>query len=176
MLKIFSTQLSGVYNRIMDQEEFSLEDGARLLCQAAVSAGTLYLKGFNEMQGVETEALCGAETLSFIKPLQDDVSRLAHEDRVLLFTRFADDEEAVALARELQKNDIGFVAVSSIQKDHKNELAELADIHIDTKLTRALVPNETGSRVGFPSLMAALFAYYGLKFNMEEIIREYNEG
>ncbi|WP_409296115.1 DUF2529 domain-containing protein [Peribacillus sp. SCS-26] len=175
MLKIFSTQLTGVYNRIMDGEEFSLEDGARLLCQAVVSEGTLYLHGFREMQGVMAEAFHGSEPLEFAKPLPDNLADVTTADRVLLFTRTADDDEAAALGRELRERDIAFVAVSSLHKDQPNELADLADIHIDTKLTRSLLPGDDGGRYGFPTLMAALFAYYGLKFNIEEIISEYNE-
>ena len=34
MLKMFTTQLSGLFNRIFDKEELSIEDGARLLAQA----------------------------------------------------------------------------------------------------------------------------------------------
>ncbi|MBM7690655.1 putative phosphosugar-binding protein [Peribacillus deserti] len=174
MLKIFSTQLTGVYKKIIDQEEFTMEDGARLLCQAVVSEGTLYLQGFGEMQGILHEAIDGAEPLAFVKPFVN-ISDITPADRVLVFTRFADDLKAVSLAKELQARDISFVAVSAIQKDGTNELAELADVHIDTKLTRALLPDESGTRFGFPSLMAALFAYHGLKFNIEEIIKEYNE-
>ena len=174
MLKIFSTQLTGVYKKMIDQEEFSLEDGARLLCQAVVSEGTLYLHGFGEMQGILDEAMYGAEPLEFVKPL-GNIADITSADRVLLFTRFADDAEAVSLGKELQAKDIAFVAVSAVQKDQPNELTELADVHIDTKLTRALLPDESGTRFGFPSLMAALFAYHGLKFSIEEILKEYNE-
>lgn len=34
MLKIFTTQLAGIFSRIQDKESEAIEDGARLLAQA----------------------------------------------------------------------------------------------------------------------------------------------
>jgi hypothetical protein len=51
----------------------------------------------------------------------------------------------------------------------------LADVHIDLRIQRGLIPDETGNRYGYPTLIAALFAYYGIKFTLEEIIKEYEE-
>jgi hypothetical protein len=42
-------------------------------------------------------------------------------------------------------------------------------------LTKGLLPDDFGNRYGFPSPMAGLFVYYGLKFTIEEIIAEYEE-
>ena len=67
MLKMFSTQLTGLFMRIADKEEFQFEDGARLLAQAAVGHGAIYFKGFGEMRGVEFEAIEGAEPLESAK-------------------------------------------------------------------------------------------------------------
>ncbi|RBN40554.1 DUF2529 domain-containing protein, partial [Priestia megaterium] len=32
---------------------------------------------------------------------------------------------------------------------------------------------EDGSRFGFPAMMVALYAYYGLTFTLKEIVEEY---
>ncbi|MBR3379532.1 MAG: DUF2529 family protein, partial [Bacillus sp. (in: Bacteria)] len=37
MLKIFTTQLSGIFSRIGEKQAEAIEDGARLLAQAVVS-------------------------------------------------------------------------------------------------------------------------------------------
>ena len=47
----------------------------------------------------------------------------------------------------------------------------LADVHIDLRIQRGLIPDETGNRYGYPTLIAALFAYYGIKFTLVEIIK-----
>ncbi len=61
MLKILSTQLAGVFQRISAQEEEQFEDAARLFAQAIISDGTIFVYGMDEMEAVVAEALHGAE-------------------------------------------------------------------------------------------------------------------
>ncbi|MGE7906222.1 DUF2529 domain-containing protein [Peribacillus sp. NPDC094092] len=174
MLKIFSTQISGVFKKMIDNEDFEMEDAGRLLAQAAVGDGSVFIHGFGEMQGVTAEALNGAEPFPKAKryELAETISR---EDRFLIFTRHSDDPEALTLARQLKEKDIPFVAVSTSVPSEKESLLELADVHIDLRIQRGLIPDETGNRYGFPTLIAALFAYHGIKFTLEEIIKEYED-
>lgn len=166
MLKMFTTQLTGLFKRIDEKEEFSFEDGSRLLAQGQ----TIYLLGYGEMKAVEFEAVEGAEPLKGAKVLTN-VDEVTNADRVLLFTRTSGDEEAVGLSLKLQEKDIPFVAVSTVVPDGK--LAELADVHINLQLTKGLLPDDFGNRYGYPASMAALFVYYGLKFTIDEILAEY---
>jgi hypothetical protein len=172
MLKMLATQLTGVFSKIQEKEEFSLEDGARLLAQAAVGEGTIYIKGFQEMEGVVSEALSGAEPLGNAKMLER-VAELSHTDRVLLFARLSDDPDAVALGRTLVSIGVPFVSVAGTKQDAENDLTQLADVHINTQIVKPLLPTEDGRRTCFPSLIAALFAYFGLKFIIDEILQEY---
>lgn len=174
MLKMFTTQLTGVFKKIAEQEEFSFEDGARLLAQAPAGDGFIYIYADNEMKAVEFEALHGVEPLKGAKVLNKaDVSELGIADRVLLISRTSTDEAAVNLAKQLQEQGIPFVAVSTVMDEENGGLTQLADVHIDLRLTKGLLPDEFGNRFGFPSSMAALFTYYGLKFNIDEILAEY---
>jgi hypothetical protein len=163
-MKMFTTQLTGLFKRIEDKGEVSFEDGARLLAQGQ----SIYLVGFREMKAIEFEALEGAEPL---KGALTNVEAATSADRVLLFTRNSDDQEAVELAGTLKEKDIPFVAVSTSVPDSK--LVELADVHIDLQLTKGLLPDDFGNRYGYPSSMAALYVYYGLKFTIDEILAEY---
>ncbi|WP_066310130.1 DUF2529 domain-containing protein [Bacillus sp. FJAT-29814] len=174
MLKMFTTQLTGVFKKIADQEEFSFEDGARLLAQAPAGDGSIYLFGINEMKAVEFEALHGVEPLKGAKALTEEaLPELSIADRVLLLSRTAADKEAVNLAARLQERGIPFVAVSTVMDESTGGLTELADVHIDLRLTKGLLPDELGNRFGYPTSMAALYTYYGLKFNIDEILAEY---
>jgi hypothetical protein len=167
MLKIFSTQLTGVFKKIVEEEEFSLEDGARLLAQAPVGNGHLYLFGTKEMKAIEYEATEGAEPLKGAKILvKSKMDQLTDADRVLVISRFADDEEVNEIASLLHEKGIPFVSIST-------GTAEYADVHIDLKLTKGLLPDEDGNRFGYPASIAALFAYYGLKFAIDEMLSEY---
>ncbi|EIJ80284.1 hypothetical protein PB1_07982 [Bacillus methanolicus PB1] len=172
MLKMFSTQLSGLFNRIQDKEEFSIEDGARLLAQAAVGDGSIYICGLKEMAAVEAEAIEGAEPLISAKKWTD-LSDIQETDRVLLLSRFSLDKEAVEIARTLSEKNIPFVAVSTAVEKDGDDLTSLADIHIDLRLVKGLLPDEEGGRFGCPASIAALFVYFGLKFTIDEIIAEY---
>lgn len=173
MLKMFSTQLSGFFKRLQEKEEFQIEDGARLLAQAAVGQGTIYIFGTREMTAVAHEAVYGEEPLLSASILTDKVE-LEAADRVLIVSRSSDDEEALRVARELQEQEIPFVAISTVppEKNQKG-LETIADVHIDLRMTKGLLPDETGNRVGFPTSIAALFVYFGLKFTIEEILEEY---
>ncbi|WP_462410212.1 DUF2529 domain-containing protein [Neobacillus sp. Marseille-QA0830] len=172
MLKMFSTQLTGLFKRIAENEEFSFEDGARLLAQAASGDGSIYIFAAKEMKAVPAEATEGAEPLGSAKELTSEtLSELTDADRVLLFTRNSDDVEAIMVAESLVEKNIPFVVVSTNVEDGR--LAEIADVHIDLRLTKGLLPDETGGRFGYPSSMAGLFVYYGLKFTIDEILAEY---
>jgi uncharacterized phosphosugar-binding protein len=171
LLKMFTTQLTGLFKRIEEKEEFSFEDGARLLAQAPVGDGSIYIFGTNEMKAIAHEALEGAEPFASAR-IYSEINELTIADRVLLFSRTSSDQAAIDLALQLQENDVPFVAVST---DTDGQLADLADVHINLRLTKALLPDDNGNRYGYPSLMAALFVYYGLKFTIDEILAEYEE-
>jgi hypothetical protein len=165
LLKMFTTQLTGLFKRIEEKGEFSFEDGARLLAQAPAGDGSLYIIGLGEMKAVELEAIEGAEPLKGAKVL-NDAEELTAADRVLLFTRFGED--AAELAGKLFEKGIPIVSVSTGEVEH-------SDVHIELGLKKGLLPDEAGNRYGYPSSMAALYVYYGLKFTIEEIFAEYEE-
>ncbi|MGE7761913.1 DUF2529 domain-containing protein [Peribacillus sp. NPDC097895] len=174
MLKIFSTQISGLFKKMIENETFEMEDAGRLLAQAAVGDGSIFIHGFGEMQGVTAEAVDGAEPFPSVKRYKEGQT-ISKEDRFLIFSRHSDDFEALKLAQQLKEKDIPFVAVSTSVPPKEDSLSELADVHIDLRIQRGLIPDETGNRYGYPTLIAALFAYYGIKFTLEEIIQEYKD-
>lgn len=173
MLKMFSTQLSGLFKRIQEGNEFSFEDGARLLAQAVVGDGHVYIYGNGEMAAIAAEATEGAEPLQFVRAWHG-IEEVTSADRVVLFTRNSNDEEAVAVGKDLSERGVPFVAVCTVVKEiGEVNMTTLADTVIDLKLERGLVPDEAGNRVGYPAAMAGLFAYYGLRFTLEEILADY---
>ncbi|MFS0863008.1 DUF2529 domain-containing protein [Fredinandcohnia sp. 179-A 10B2 NHS] len=176
MLKIFTTQLQGHFNRIMDKEEMNIEDSARILSQAVISDGTIFVHGFNEMNAITIEAIQGPEPLQSAKPLfkNGEQAQIEDVDRVLIFTRFSTDEEAITLAEQLQQQGVQTVGISAIAKTESDRtLDQIVDVHIDSKLTRPLLPDEDGTRFGFPSIMTALYAYHGLSFTIKEMVAEF---
>jgi len=117
MLKIFTTQLSGFFKRIEEQEEFQFEDAARILAQASVGEGFIYIYGVEEMHAITLEALSSAEPLSQAKALPlHELDQLTSVDRVLLVSRFSTDNKAVEIAERLKKHDIPFVSIALFLK------------------------------------------------------------
>lgn len=173
MLKIFTTQLNGIIKSI-SEDEYTFEDGARLLAQAALGDGHIYIHGYNEMQGVLLHALEGSETFPHAKPLFEHgkQAEVTSVDRVIIVTRHSHDEDALQLARILMNNHIPFVALSSIVDKDKEGLQDLAEVHVDLKLKKELVPTETGERIGYPSLIVALYALYAIQLTLVELIDE----
>jgi fructoselysine-6-P-deglycase FrlB-like protein len=171
MLKIFSTQLLGCFKKLAENEEITLEDSARVLAQAIVGDGHIYVYGANEMHAITLEATLGQEPLPKAKKLQT-IEEISSMDRVLLVSRYSTDEEILSLAKKLQSKGIQTVGIST-RKEGEASLENFVDVHIDTQLVRGLIPTDDGSRIGFPTSMIALFAYYGLSFTIQEIIEEY---
>lgn len=176
LLKIFSTQLTGVFKNISN-DEFYMEDAARLLAQAVVGDGSIYIHGFQEMQGITNQAIDGIEPMPNCKPLPIDntFDYVSAVDRVLIISRYSDDQEAIKLAEDLYKENIPFVAISTILDDQKEGIHTLADVHINLRQKRGLVPTETGERVGFPSLLTALYAFHGIQLTLNELLEELQE-
>ncbi|MGG5255215.1 DUF2529 family protein [Neobacillus sp. SM06] len=146
-----------------------------MLAQAPAGDGAVYFYGAKEMKAVLPEATEGAEPLQFAKTLTEPRAvELTEADRIVIFSRYSTDSEAVALAAHLNEKGIPFVAVSSVSETAGSaDLTELADVHINLWLTKGLLPDEQGGRFGQPFAMAALFVYYGLSFTMNEILAEY---
>ncbi|KAA0565953.1 DUF2529 domain-containing protein [Bacillus sp. CH30_1T] len=174
MIKMFTTQLTGLFKRIYDKQEFEIEDGARLLAQAAIGQGNIYIKGYGEMEAVTADALFGAEPLPSAKRYDGSIP-LTEADRVLVVSRFSTDEDAVELGKKLADEGIPFVAVSGLVEGEEN-LVDLADVYLDTKVIKGMLPgDEIGERVSFPSSMAALYLYFALGFVIREMLEEFEE-
>ncbi|MCU9613324.1 DUF2529 domain-containing protein [Caldibacillus lycopersici] len=173
MLKIFTTQLIGRLKKIESEQEYALEDGARLLAQALVGDGDIYIYAEQEMAGILSESMNGQEPLHNVKKLTVDLlPTLTSADRVFIFSRFTNEETVVTVANTLYEMHIPFVAVSSIIGKDDNPLEELADIFIPLYMDKGLVPTDTGDRTGFPHLIAALYVYHNVKLLLEEMLEE----
>ncbi|CAG9620106.1 DUF2529 domain-containing protein [Sutcliffiella rhizosphaerae] len=176
MLKIFTTQLQGIYNKMGNEEDLALEDGARMLAQAVVGEGRIYIYGVKEMKAVEAEAIDGAEPMDTATLLSDldNYHDLTDTDRALIVSRFSTDNEAVSTAKALKELGIEMVGISTVvDGDSAAETLEsIVDVHIDLKLKKPLIPGDDGERYGFPSSMAALYAYFGLSFTLREMLEE----
>ncbi|BAB07507.1 DUF2529 domain-containing protein [Halalkalibacterium halodurans] len=176
MIQIFTTQLTGLLKQLKEKEE-SFEDGGRLLAQALIGEGTIYIHGFHEMTAVQSEALLGVETFSSVAPLvlsNGKIAEVTAADRVMLFTRYSDDAEAVTVAKTLADQGVEMVGISTVKECEGTSLTSVVDVHIDLGATLSLVPGEDGNRYGYPGTLLALFAYQCLYLSTLDILTEYD--
>ncbi|MGC4377314.1 DUF2529 family protein [Fictibacillus sp. Mic-4] len=178
MLKIFSTQLVGLMNKIQKDEE-AIEDAARLLAQTVLSEGAIYFSGTNEMKAVCYEGVFGQEAFSSSRLLElEKFNELTSIDTVIVASRFNDDLEMIKqLAAIKKETPARVIAISAVKKEtgEAQDLRTLADFHLDTQLARELVPLEDGSRTGFPSALMALYVYHALALTTKDILLEFEE-
>ena len=169
MSKILTTQLSGLFQRITQNEEEAIEETARLLAQAGIGEGNVYFACFGEMQVVELNACQAVERFTKLVPWTKDTV-ITEADRVCIFTRSAHDEEALALAQQLSDNFIPFAAVASEAANSENPLADLAYTYISARIRGGLLPNDLGERIVVPHAIAALFVYEAVKIAYDEML------
>ncbi|WAA09641.1 DUF2529 family protein [Fervidibacillus albus] len=173
MEKIFTTQLIGKLKKIEEQEQEAVEDGARLLSQALVGDGNIYIYAQNEMAGVFYTSAFGQEPLQRVKRLTDEtVDDLSPADRGILFSRTAEDEGMLRIAHMLRNKQIPFIIVCS-PGEKTQDLDELADVIIRLHSEKGLVPSLNGEKTGYPDTIAALFVYHHLKLLIEEMMEDY---
>ncbi|MGG1572928.1 DUF2529 family protein [Fictibacillus sp. NRS-1165] len=176
MLKIFATQLSGIFSKIQQDNEFAFEDGARLLAQTVLSQGTVYFTGKDEMKAVCAEGLLGQEAFSNAKHLDaSEISGLTSVDTVIASARFHNDEPTISLLREIKQHTEANTIFLASRKEKGEEAVPFSDVFIDLMVKRGLVPTENGERIGMPSAMAGIFAYHALFITAKEILEEYED-
>ncbi|MBM7609006.1 hypothetical protein JOD29_002272 [Lysinibacillus composti] len=176
MSKILTTQLNGLFQRIVQSEEEAIEETARLLAQAAIGQGTIYFACFDELQAVELNALFGAEPFSKLAKWTPD-TLITDVDRVCIFTRNSDHQDAISLAKTLYDEFIPFAVIASEPAGESNQLSELAYTYISMKIRGGILPHPTklGERIVVPHLMAALFIYEAIKMSYDEMISDDDE-
>lgn len=170
-MKMLTTQLSGLLQRISNSEEENMEETARLLAQAVVSGGTIFFAAYGEMKSISVNAQFAAEPFPSMQSWSPDIE-LTSTDRVWILTRSCFDKEALDLAKKLSNEFIPFSALATEPVSNDNELAELAYTYISIKLTKGLLPTEDGSRIVLPHALGGLFVYEAVKMKLEEILRD----
>ncbi|AWE06280.1 DUF2529 domain-containing protein [Lysinibacillus sp. 2017] len=171
MSKILTTQLTGFLQRIGQSEEESIEETARLLAQAAIGQGMVYFACFGEMESIALNAELGADPFIKYARYSDNIT-LSDADRVIIFTRSCDDQNALTLAKKLYDAFIPFAAVASEVASDANELSELAYTYISLRIRGGILPHPTklGERIVMPHLIGGLYVYEAIKMEFDEML------
>ena len=171
MMKILTTQIGGLFQRIASNGEESIEETARLLAQATIGQGRVIIAGFGEMGAVTATALTGVEPFQGAVRYVEGMA-IESADRVWLLSRSAEDERALDLARLLAERFIPFAALSADKPGEDNVLEDLSYTYVSTGLTRGLLPGDNGERIVQPHAIAALFVYEAVKLAYDEMVAD----
>lgn len=161
MSKIFDTQLRGIFDRINAQEE-QFEMASRLLAQAIMTEGEIYIKSFDEANFFNDYLLNSQEKLPKSKYYQGE--HLTSADRIVVIAPHYTDQVHEMIAN-IEEASIDYVLIC-------NKSSEMIDsiMHfIDLKTSRAIVPNESYEKFITPHLMAINYVYYKLYILLEEM-------
>ena len=168
-MKMLTTQLTGLFQRIATSEEENIEETARLLAQAAAREGNIYFAAFGEMKSIAVNAQFAAEPFPSMKAWTPTV-QLTSADRVWIIARSSENEEVIALAERLSEEFIPFSVLAAEPASEENKLADLAYTYISLKLSKGLLPAEDGSRIVLPYTLAAMFVYEAVKMKLDEML------
>lgn len=169
MLKMLTTQLTGLLQRIASDQEETIEEAARLLAQAGITDGKVYFACFGEMKALEYNATYAEEPFAKMTPWTDDTV-ITDMDRVLIVTRHAADSEALALAQKLYDHFIPFAVITSEKEADAGKMADLAYVYVSLKMKQGLIPNDIGERIVVPHLLAALYIYEAIKVHYDDML------
>lgn len=169
-MKMLTTQISGLLQRIIANNEESIEETARLLAQATIGEGRVILACFGELKAVQFVATAGNHNLYGAVRYEPGM-KIETQDRVWILSQHGEDENALSLARSLAEDFMPFAAVSSV-KAEDYELADLATTYISTGLKRGLLPGDDGKRIVEPQAIAGLFIYEAVKISYDEMVVE----
>lgn len=170
-MKMLTTQISGLLQRIGTNNADSIEETARLLAQATIGEGRVILAGFDEMEAVYLPAKLGVEPFENIHPYVNDMP-IGKADRVWILSRNETDLRVLELARRLASEFVPFAAVASGKPDANNELADLATTYVYTGLVQGLLPGEDNKRIVQPHLLATLYVYEAVKLSYDEMLSD----
>lgn len=168
-MKMLTTQLTGLLQRIVNSEEENIEETARLLAQAAAREGFIYFAAFGEMESITINAENAVEKFPSLRVWTSD-TELTSADRVWIIARSSENKDALALAEKLSAEFIPFSVLAAENHNDENELANLAYTYISLKLTKGILPAEDGSRIVLPYALSAMFVYEAVKMKLDEIL------
>lgn len=172
-MKMYITQLRGVFEAISRDNEEALEETGRRVAQSLVSGGQVYVHGWTSLSAVVHEATESPNALPGAKPLLDEPGQpvtLSDQDTLLLFVPAEYENEALNWNQKFRSSGADLIAIS-FQKDNPS-FDEAWDGHLTLPPAQPLIPFTDTKKIGEPSSLAALFLYHLIFFSVMEILDE----
>ncbi|WP_298824359.1 DUF2529 family protein [uncultured Planococcus sp.] len=157
-----TAQLTRLFERLSKQQP-AIDSIAGVLAQAAVAEGTIFIAAFGEMKAVAAAAL-HSEAPLIAAAEWAPASIVTSTDRVWVL---APNNEGDELAGRLADAGIPFAFVAS----HSDE-SELADAFLPLSSHEGTLLQDDGLPGLVPHAMAALYIYYAVKQQIDQLLNE----
>ncbi|MFB4163338.1 DUF2529 family protein [Alteribacillus sp. JSM 102045] len=172
-MKIFATQLYGVFQKIIEREEEALEDGSRLAAQGPAGTGRLLLYATSSMKGnafnLSNHPDAPAKTLQ-VQELKDITPEPT--DRAIILAEKKEAEDLQIITRHLQSAEVPMVVIAPFSEEDGGITLDPTDVWVQTHVKGGLVPDEKGKRIGSPSSLSTLFTGQLLFLHIKELLDE----
>ncbi|TCP23005.1 uncharacterized protein DUF2529 [Scopulibacillus darangshiensis] len=174
MLKIFTTQLLGVFNTIQANNEMEIEDSARLIAQTLISEGKVYVHECGISHGIAGEAVSGKNRLPKTDLLIKEgyTAEVDVADCVIISTDAAESHNALILTEQLKEKGCTVIGISGCEAEGESLFKDIVDVHLNYGKNSPIVPLNDHKKIGQPSAVAALYTYYILYLTIMEILDE----
>lgn len=159
MDKILQTQLTHILNGINKQEE-EIEMASRLLAQAIIGEGNIYVRGLGDFELLEAWAAESETALPRMKTFEG-IAPITTADRVLVVSKFV-DEPLTTFLQELEEVGIEYVLVCNSRNPVAEVEFDFESVHhfIDLSSPREVIPTPDLERIVNPYVMAFMYIYY----------------
>ncbi|WP_158737008.1 DUF2529 family protein [Alteribacillus sp. YIM 98480] len=172
-MKIFATQLQGVFQKIMEQEEEAIENGARLAAQGPAGTGSLLIYATPSMRGNAVNLAYHKEAPpQTIQVIDSKEFKAEPVDRAIVLAEKEEEAYLHSYIELLQSSEVPVVVIAPFTEEEGGITLEPTDVWIHTHVRGGLIPDEHGSRIGDPSALSTLFTGQLLYLNIKELFDE----
>ncbi|SDI47449.1 DUF2529 family protein [Natribacillus halophilus] len=169
MLKSYTTQLQHVFTTIRNEEE-TIADGARLLAQALVGNGNIYVCAGKPFASLAETIVHNQDTpgrIHFIPWYKKEQATAA--DRLLVLTDGSETEEDTSQLQQLLEAYIPLVFLGPAHP-RLTFVEGMEDPIVITTPSSPIVPDYDGDRRGYPTEIAIIYAYQAIIFEILDMI------
>ncbi|AXF56403.1 DUF2529 family protein [Salicibibacter kimchii] len=171
MIKSYTTQLQHVFQTIAKQDE-AIADSARLLAQALVGEGNIYLLANERFSALADTLVQNEDTPKRIQRMsRKQKEALSAADRMLVLSDGTETKEDASYLQGLLQAHIPIVFLGPGHPNLSFEEGMEEPMGITTP-SSPIVPAPDGSKRGYPTEIAIIYAYQAMMFELSEMIAE----
>lgn len=174
-MKMYITQLRGVFEQISQENDDQLEEAGRRLAQSIASQGKIVILSVGNHTHIIREAMESAnalpKTITFDQ-LDSEGLELQAIDTLFLFVSKGKSDEALKYLDSLGSTDVQVIGILTKDDDIPKALSDRLDTSLFVPQSGPLIPFNDSDKIGNPESLAELYLYHLIYFSVMEILDE----